>query len=101
MNVLDTLGLISSSFGQWQGIPGQPADHVEAFDHQQFQYISLQFHDHVVIGATAIGLTQHVGALRGLIQGRVSLGEWETKLRESPMMFMDAYLNKGLSATIR
>ncbi len=30
INVLDTLGLISASFGDWQGVPG--GDHVELTD---------------------------------------------------------------------
>jgi len=31
----------------------------------------------VLVGATAIGLTEHVGVLRGLIEGRVRLGPWK------------------------
>jgi hypothetical protein len=30
INVLDTLGLISASFGDWQGVPG--GEHVELTD---------------------------------------------------------------------
>ena len=75
INVLDTLGLISTSFGQWQGAEG--GDGVELVDEANYRYLSLQFKDDVLIGATSIGRTDHVGALRGLIQGRVRLGKWK------------------------
>ncbi|MGA1207187.1 MAG: NAD(P)/FAD-dependent oxidoreductase [Litorivicinaceae bacterium] len=90
INVLDTLGLISSSFGQWEGTAG--GDSVEFADSDTSRYISLQFRDDVLIGATAIGLTQHVGVLRGLIQAQVSLGEWKHALLSDPFRAMDAYL---------
>ena len=41
---------------------------------------------------TAIGLTQHVGVLRGLIQGRTRLGAWKERLLETPTRFVEAYL---------
>ncbi|HUY02122.1 MAG TPA: FAD-dependent oxidoreductase [Rhodocyclaceae bacterium] len=87
INVLDTLGLISTSFGQWWAGEG-----VELVDEERFRYLSLQFQDDVLIGATAVGLTDHVGALRGLIQGRVRLGAWKTRLQADPTQFMAAYL---------
>ena len=87
INVLDTLGLVSSSFGQWWAGEG-----VELVDAERFRYLSLHFQDDVLIGATAVGLTEHIGALRGLIQGRVKLGAWKTRLRTDPTQFMAAYL---------
>ncbi len=93
MNVLDTLGLISSSFGHWQGVDG--GDHVELIDQQNFKYLRLEFKDDVLIGATSCGLTEHVGVLRGLIQTRVSLGEWKDGLIKNPNQLMDAYLAKA------
>ena len=93
MNVLDTLGLISSSFGHWQGVDG--GDHVELIDQQNFKYLRLEFKDDVLIGATSCGLTEHVGVLRGLIQTRVSLGEWKDRLMQNPNQLMDAYLDKA------
>jgi NAD(P)H-nitrite reductase large subunit len=98
MNVLDTMGLISSSFGQWQGVPG--GDGVEMADEANWRYLSLQFRDDVLVGATAIGFTQHVGALRGLIQNRTRLGPWKAQLKESPGRFGDAYVacSKPLAA---
>ena len=92
INVLDTLGLISSSFGQWWGVPG--GDGVELVDEANW-YLSLQFHDDVLIGATAIGLTQHVGALRGLIQNRTRLGKWKAILMEQPGRFVEASVAAG------
>ena len=48
-----------------------------------------------MVGATSIGLTQHVGVLRGLIQGRVRLGVWKQKLLQDPSRVMEAYLAKN------
>lgn len=90
INVLDTLGLISASFGQWWGEAG--GESVERVDEKSFRYLSLQFKDDVLIGATSIGLTEHVGVLRGLIQGRVRLGEWKERLLADPTHIMEAYL---------
>jgi NAD(P)H-nitrite reductase large subunit len=99
MNVLDTLGLISSSFGLWMGVDG--GDTAEACEPEQFRYLSLQFQDDVMVGATGIGLTQHVGVLRGLIQGRVRLGDWKQKLLRDPSRVMEAYLAQNYSAQHR
>ncbi len=96
INVLDTLGLISSSFGQWQGVEGGAG--VELVDEANYRYLSLQFKDDVLVGATSIGWTDHVGALRGLIQGRVRLGEWKARLLADPTQFMTAYLGAAQRA---
>jgi NADPH-dependent 2,4-dienoyl-CoA reductase/sulfur reductase-like enzyme len=90
INVLDTLGLISSSFGQWWG--GDEPDGVELVDADHQRYLSLQFQGDVLIGATAVGLTQHVGVLRGLIQNRTPLGHWKQVLKTSPLRFPEAYV---------
>ena len=50
------------------------------------------------IGATAIGLTEGVGALRGLIEGRVRLGPWKDRLLADPLQFRDAYLARAQAA---
>lgn len=90
INVLDSLGMISSSFGEWQGVAG--GDGVEQADEANGRYISLQFAGDVLVGATAIGLTEHVGALRGLIQGKTKLGEWKARLKATPTRFVEAYI---------
>jgi NAD(P)H-nitrite reductase large subunit len=90
INVLATLGLVSSSFGQWWGT--EEKDGVELVDQDHYRYLSLQFQGDVLIGATAIGLTQHVGVLRGLIQNRTRLGRWKQVLKESPLRFPEAYV---------
>src|SRR5207302_3401709 len=56
LNVLDTIGLVSSSFGKWWGEPGGKS--VELIDEQNFKYLSLQFEGDVLVGATSIGLTE-------------------------------------------
>ena len=90
INVLDSMGMISSSFGEWQGVPG--GDGVERADEAMGRYISLQFDGDVLVGATSIGLTEHVGALRGLIQGKTRLGSWKQRLLETPTRFVEAYI---------
>lgn len=90
MNVLATLGLISSSFGLWQGVKnGQQAT---AVDKDGFKYLRLEFDGDVLVGALALGLTQHVGVVRGLIQTRSPLGEWKDRLLQDPHLVMSAYL---------
>ena len=93
INVLDTLGLISSSFGLWSGAPG--GDHVEMIDVVGHKYLRLEFLGDVLVGATCVGTTEHIGVLRGLIQGKVALGEWKTVLMEEPAKAVEAYLAKG------
>lgn len=90
MNVLDTLGLISSSFGLWMGKDG--GDCSELLNRERFRYLNLQFADDVLVGATSLGLTEHVGVLRGLIQTKTRLGKWKDRLREDPTRIMEAYL---------
>jgi hypothetical protein len=93
MIVLDTLGLISSSFGLWQGIEG--GDSAELLDEDRFRYLNVQFKDDRLVGATGLGLTDHVGVIRGLIQGRVRLGPWKERLTGDPTRLMEAYLACG------
>lgn len=90
MNVLDTMGLISSSYGLWMGVDG--GDSVQLCDEDRFRYLSLQFEDDVLVGAQALGLTQHVGVLRGLIQTRLKLDKWKDHLMKDPTRIMEAYL---------
>jgi len=90
MNILDTVGLISTSFGMWMGVPG--GEEVEQLDRDKFKYINLQFKDDVLVGASSLGMTQHVGAMRGLIQTAKPLGDWKGRLMEDPTLLMDAYL---------
>ena len=88
INVLDTLGLISTSFGNWQGVPG--GDHVSLTG--DGRHLSLQFKDDVLVGCNSVGWTEHVGVMRGLVEGQVHLGEWKEKLKHDPTKLMDAYL---------
>jgi NAD(P)H-nitrite reductase large subunit len=100
MNVLDTLGLVSASFGQWQGIaPAEGGAWVERRDEERFRYLRLEFSGERLIGATCLGLTEHVGVIRGLIQGRVPLGEWKDRLLADPTRLMEAYLARAQAAS--
>ncbi len=90
INVLDTLGLVSTSFGSWQGVAG--GEQIELKDDTGYKLLSMQFKDDVMVGCNSIGWTDHIGALRGLVEGKVKLGEWKTKLQADPTQLMAAYL---------
>ena len=90
INVLDTLGLISTSFGNWQGVPG--GEQVALTDAAAGKHLSLQFEGDRLIGCNSVGMTQHVGAMRGLVEGQVRLGPWKEHLRRDPTRLMEAYL---------
>jgi NAD(P)H-nitrite reductase large subunit len=90
MNVLDTLGLISCSFGLWMGVEG--GESVEIYNEADFKYLNLQFDGDVLIGASSTGMTQHVGVLRGLIESKLKLGVWKDRLLKEPTHIMEAYM---------
>jgi NAD(P)H-nitrite reductase large subunit len=93
MNVLDTVGLVSHTFGLWQGREG--GEIVEKVDEGKYLYTRLCFHDDCLIGAITIGRTQHVGAIRGLIQTRRKLGKWKQRLMDNPQLLMEAFVEMG------
>jgi NAD(P)H-nitrite reductase large subunit len=90
INVLDTLGLVSSSFGEWQGVPG--GEHAEVSDEANYRFLRLEFGGDVLVGANSVGLTDHVGVLRGLIQSRTKLGHLKDRLLQNPLALMEVYL---------
>ena len=91
INVLDTLGMISASFGQWDGVPG--GEHVELTDRDAGRLLSLQFSGDKLVGCNAIGWTEHVGVMRGLVEGEVRLSpDWKQRLMQDPTLLMEAYL---------
>ena len=90
INVLDTLGLISTSFGNWEGVSG--GEHVELTDKSAGRHLSLQFKDDVLIGCNSVGWTEHVGVMRGLVEGAVKLGAWKDTLKNDPTKLSEAYL---------
>lgn len=97
INVLDTLGLISASFGNWQGVPGgEQSDHAELTDRLadggKGRHLSLQFKGDVMVGCNSVGWTEHVGVMRGLVEGAVRLGPWKERLKQDPTLLMQAYL---------
>jgi len=90
MNVLDTMGLISSSFGLWMGV--DDGDSTELHDADRFRYLNLHFQGDRLIGASSLGLTEHIGIIRGLIETRLPLRGWKPKLMADPTRLMEAYL---------
>ena len=91
MNVLDTVGLISHTFGLWQGAEG--GDNAELVDDANFLYTRLCFDDDRLVGAITIGHPNNVGAIRGLIQSRRHLGAWKARLMQDPQMVMEAFVD--------
>jgi NAD(P)H-nitrite reductase large subunit len=90
INVLDTLGLVSTSFGNWQGVPG--GEHVELTDREGGRHLSLQFDGDRLVGCNSIGWTDHIGVVRGLVEGQVNLASWKQRLLADPTLLMQAYL---------
>jgi hypothetical protein len=48
-----------------------------------------------------LGLTQHVGVLRGLIQTKAPLGPWKDRLTRDPHLIMNAYLERAQGQNVR
>lgn len=94
MNVLDTSGLVSTSFGSWGGVEG--GESATLLDNENYKYIRLNFKDDLLVGAITVGRTDFIGVMRGLIQSEVPLGEWKEKLKEDPTLLMNAYLSRSL-----
>ena len=90
MNTLETLGLISCSFGLWNGKEG--GEQVRAVDEDRFRYLRLEFFDGRLVGANTVGMTNEIGIIRGLIQTRVKLGEWLERLKHDPSRLAQAYM---------
>lgn len=93
MNVLDTLGLISSSFGSWQGVAG--GDSARLSDPIGYRYLRLEFDGDKLIGAQAVGMSEHIGMARGLIQAGTKLGAWKDKLLHAPERLSEAYVARA------
>jgi len=96
INVLDTLGLVSASFGNWEGVKG--GQHVELTQNDAStggRHLSLQFDGDRLIGCNSVGWTEHVGVMRGLVEGGVTLGEWKDRLLADPTLLMQAYLARA------
>jgi len=90
MNVLDMLGLVSCSFGLWEGVEG--GDSAEMHQPTQNKYIQLQFDGERLVGASSVGYTEHIGVFQGMIQGKVELGMWKQKLIDDPTQIMAAWI---------
>jgi len=97
MNVLDTLGLVSVSYGQWMGVEG--GTEVSQLDADEYRYVKLQFDGDCLVGAITLGMTEGVGVLRGLIQSRIRLGRWKDRLMADPTRIREAYLGCTQSAS--
>ncbi len=52
----------------------------------------LEFEDDRLVGALSLGRTDHIGVIRGLIQTRIPLGAWKSKLMADPHRILEAYI---------
>ncbi|GBE44804.1 NADH-dependent phenylglyoxylate dehydrogenase subunit epsilon [bacterium BMS3Bbin10] len=90
MNVLATIGLVSSSFGAWDGVEGGMS--AATSDADAYRYLRLEFDGDRLAGAQGVGLTDHIGVARGLIGTRLRLGRWKDVLMKSPERLAEAYV---------
>ena len=90
MNVLDTAGLVSASFGAWDGVEG--GERAISLDEDSYRYLRLEFDDDVLVGALSLGRTDHIGVIRGLIETRLHLGPWKDQLKADPHRIVEAYI---------
>ena len=56
------------------------------------KHLSLQFAGDVLVGCNSVGWTAHVGVMRGLVEGKIKLGEWADHLKADPTQLMAAYI---------
>jgi NADPH-dependent 2,4-dienoyl-CoA reductase/sulfur reductase-like enzyme len=91
MNVLDTAGLVSETFGRWQGVPG--GETAESLDESAFFYTRLCFEGDRLVGAIGIGPGRSLGPIRGLIQTRRHLGAWKDRLMQDPARVTEAFVD--------
>lgn len=98
MNVLDTLGLVSYSFGQWMGVAG--GVHAERSVPDRFRYTRLELQEDRLVGGIVVGHHEGIGALRGLIQSKARLGAWKARLLDDPARFVEAYLAQTQMARV-
>ena len=69
-------------------------EHVDhALDAGAFRYTHLSFADNRLVGALVIGRTDHIGAIRGLIQCRTPLGAWKARLMRDPTRIAEAFVS--------
>ncbi len=101
LNVLSTMGLISASFGAWEGVDG--GDSAELSEPNGYRYLNLQFEDDVLVGAHSLGLTAQVGVLRGMICSSLHLGVWKERLMSNPLNLVQAYVaaTQGVGLTAK
>ncbi|MEL6289072.1 MAG: FAD-dependent oxidoreductase [Pseudomonadota bacterium] len=90
MNILDTVGLVSTSFGAWDGVAGGAQGVLR--DDDGFKYLRLEFDGDRLVGGQSVGMTDHVGIMRGLIQTGLPLGEWKDTLIAAPERLTEAYI---------
>ena len=64
-------------------------------------HVLVEFEGDVLVGSLSLGLTQHVGVLRGLMQTKTPLGRWKERLMRDPHLIMEAYLERAQGQNVR
>jgi len=80
----------------WQG--AQVGETGKLIDERAFKYMKLEFEGDKLVGAQCVGMTDHVGMLRGLIQTGFHMGKWKDKLLAAPERLREAYVSVAQGA---
>ncbi len=65
---------------------------MELIDTAHGRHLSQQFKGDTLVGCNSVGWTDHLGVMRGLVEGQIHLGAWKDALKNAPTRLMDAYL---------
>lgn len=94
MNILDVCGLQCASFGRW----GEETEAMTIVNEKHPVYRRMlwtgeQMTGAILIGpANELGMLNDVGMIKGIIQTKVSMGNWKEYLRENPFDVRRAYI---------
>ena len=91
MNVLDTVGLISQTFGLWQGVEGGETPRPSTRTASSIPACASTATSWSARSASAKGAPSV--RIRGLIQTRRKLGAWKDKLLDHPELVTDAFVD--------
>ncbi|MEW8506417.1 MAG: FAD/NAD(P)-binding oxidoreductase [Candidatus Thiodiazotropha sp.] len=89
MSVLDTLGLISGSFGVWND--NEQSESASFSSSAEYSYLNLQFDEDRLVGASNVGNAEHLQLLPRLIHARIPLKTWKKRLMDDPRRINEVY----------
>lgn len=100
MNILDTCGLQTASFGNWDDAEAEVTtiNNVDGF-----VYRKLLWRDDRLVGAmfagraNDMGMLTDVGMVKGILQTETALGAWKSYLTANPFDIRRAYVGAGVA----